>query len=74
MRCRVGQGTARLLPPQRNKIFDRILSKVAFFTRSADIGAPPGSRDVAIGMYLLRRSCGRQADESRAMVHVLQVR
>lgn len=55
---------------QRDKTFDRILSMVAFYTLSAEIIAPPGSRDVAIGMHFRCRTCVREQELSRAMIHV----
>src|ERR1035437_558917 len=59
---------------QRDKTFDRILYKVALYTLSADIIAPPGSRDVAIGMYFRCKTCVRDLGPSRAMIHVTPVR
>jgi hypothetical protein len=55
---------------QRYKSFDRILSKVAFYTLSAEIIAPLGSRDVTIGMYFRCRTCVRQEEPSRAIIHI----
>ena len=59
---------------QRDKTFERILSKVVFYTLSAEIIAPPGSRDVAIGMYFRCRTCIRQPGPSRAMIHIAAAR
>ena len=55
---------------QRDKTFDRILSKVAFYTMSADITVPPNIRDVPIGMYFRCRTCVRQSGPNRAMIHI----
>jgi hypothetical protein len=56
---------------QRNKTFERIHSKVQFYTLSADVIAPPGSRDVALGMYFRCSTCIRDADAQRIMVHLV---
>jgi hypothetical protein len=54
---------------QRNKTFDRILSKVAFYTMSADINVSPLIRDIPIGMYFRCRTCVRQLGPERIMIH-----
>lgn len=56
---------------QRHKTFNRIHSKVVFYTLSADIIAPPGSRDVALGMYFRCNTCVRDPGPSHIMVHVV---
>src|ERR1035437_1146133 len=55
---------------QRHKTFNRIHSQVQFYTLSADIIAPPGSRDVAVGMYFRCNTCVREKGPSRIMVHL----
>ena len=55
---------------QRHKTFDRIPSMVQFYTLSADIIAPPGSRDIAVGMNFRCNTCVRETEPSRIMVHV----
>ena len=55
---------------QRHKTFDRIHSMVQFYTLSADIIAPPGSRDIAVGMNFRCDTCVRDTEPSRIMVHV----
>jgi hypothetical protein len=56
---------------QRHKTFDRIHSKVAFYTLSADISVPPGSKDVALGMYFRCNTCVHDPDPVRIMAHVV---
>jgi hypothetical protein len=55
---------------QRYKSFNRLLSKVVFTPLSADIIAPPGARSVAIAMYFRCRTCVREQQPSRAMIHI----
>jgi len=63
------------LENQRNKQFDRILSKTVFYTLSADIIAPPGSGpDVAIGMYFRCKTCIRREEPYRGTIHLSQAR
>jgi hypothetical protein len=56
---------------QRHKTFDRIHSKVAFYTLSADITVPAGSKDVALGMYFRCNTCVRDPDPVRIMAHLV---
>jgi hypothetical protein len=55
---------------QRTKNFDRIHYQVQFYTLSVDIIAPPGSRDVALGMNFRCNTCVRDKEPSRIMVHL----
>jgi hypothetical protein len=55
---------------QRTKNFDRIHYQVQFYTLSADIIAPPGSRDVALGMNFRCNTCVREKEPSKIMVHL----
>jgi hypothetical protein len=57
---------------QRHKTFARIHSMVEFYTLSADIVAPPGARDVPLGMYFRCNTCVRNAGPQRIMVHLAQ--
>jgi hypothetical protein len=55
---------------QRSKNFARIHYQVQFYTLSADIIAPPGARDVALGMNFRCNTCVREKAPSKIMVHL----
>jgi hypothetical protein len=59
---------------QRHKTFDRIHSQVALYTLSADIIVPPGSKNVALGMYFRCKTCVRNPNIVRIMAHVVASR
>jgi hypothetical protein len=55
---------------QRNKVFERILSKVAFYVMSIDIIPPAGARDVWLGMYFRCRTCVNKTRPDQIMIQV----
>ena len=56
---------------ERFKNFNRILYQVQFYTLSANIIAPPGSRDVTLGMSFGCTTCVHETEQFKIIVHLI---